>query len=381
MRTIPYCICTVIPPHIMSKLAKSGNADMKRNVAETMEQTADFREERDAAVGDAKSAAAFTRRNRLIYDALHAKALPGELIIQEGELPPDDVEVVEAYEGSGATYDFFMDVFKRSSVDGKGGRLISSVHYGVRFDNAMWNGRQMIYGDGDGTVFNRFTAALDVIAHELTHGVVQHTASLGYTGQTGAVNEHVADVFGILVKQYRLRQTADTSDWIIGGGLLGPKVHGVGVRSMAAPGTAYDDPLIGRDPQPAHMRNYVVMDDDHGGVHINSGILNHAFYLLAMAIGGNAWEVAGRIWYRALTTKIAPTTNFQSFASATYSAASELYGPGSSFQRAVASAWAAVGLPVRRSAAPRIPIKREKARQQRRQAPAAAARSRSTQKS
>src|SRR5258705_701935 len=155
----------------------------------------------------------------------------------------------------------------------------------------------MLYGDGDGRIFNRFTKVLDVIGHELTHGVTQYTAALDYHDQSGALNEHFSDVFGILVKQYSLKQTAKKADWLIGAGIFTQRVHGAAIRSMKAPGTAYDDPTLGRDPQPAHMKNYVKSHDDSGGVHVNSGIPNHVFYLVATALGGNAWEVAGKIWY------------------------------------------------------------------------------------
>ncbi|MCU1245406.1 MAG: peptidase, partial [Acidobacteria bacterium] len=177
-------------------------------------------------------------------------------------------------------------------------------------------------------------------------------------GQTGALNEHLSDVFGILVKQYRLGLTADQSDWLIGAGLLGPKVHGPAIRSMAAPGTAYDDPILGADPQPWHMRDYQEVSDDSGGVHINSGIPNHAFYLAAIAIGGKAWEVAGRVWYDALTRHLRPDGQFADFAQATLLSAGELFGTGGAEQRVIAAAWDAVGLPIQLPSAPAVQLPR-----------------------
>jgi Zn-dependent metalloprotease len=256
-----------------------------------------------------------------------------------------DVEAREAFDGSGATYSFFAQVFLRNSVDNHGAQLDSTVHYGVKFDNALWNGRQMIYGDGDGVLFNRFTAAVDVIGHELTHGVTQHEANLQYSGESGALNEHLSDAFGIMIKQYRFGLTSAKSDWLIGAGLLGPTVKGRAVRSMAAPGTAYDDPVLGKDPQPWHMRDYVDTATDNGGVHINSGIPNHAFYRAARALGKYSWTTAGRIWYRVLTETLGARTGFRSFANATVVAAAELYGSGSVVQSTVAEAWSYVGLP------------------------------------
>ena len=150
-------------------------------------------------------------------------------------------------------------------------------------------------------MFNRFTVAVDVIGHELTHGVTQFEAKLAYWDQSGALNESFSDIFRSLVKQKKLNQTADQADWLIGAGLFTSNVKGLAIRSMKEPGTAYDDPLLGKDPQPAHMRHYVNTTSDNGGVHINSGIPNRAFYLAALEIGGHAWERAGKIWYMTFT--------------------------------------------------------------------------------
>jgi Zn-dependent metalloprotease len=159
----------------------------------------------------------------------------------------------------------------------------------------------MDYGDGDGIVFDRFTRSLDVVGHELTHGVVTFTANLDYEDQPGALNEHFADVMGILVRQWRKNQSAAKASWLIGAELLKPAPTRRALRDMAAPGTAYvDDPDLGTDPQPKHMDDFYDGPDDNGGVHINSGILNHAFFKVATALGGKAWEKAGRIWYEAL---------------------------------------------------------------------------------
>ena len=185
-----------------------------------------------------------------------------------------------------------------------------------------------------------------MIGHELTHGVTQFEAKLVYSQQPGALNESMSDVFGSLVKQYTLGQTADEADWIIGAGLLTKNVNGVGIRSMKAPGTAYDDPVLGKDPQPAHMKDYVNTVSDNGGVHINSGIPNHAFYVTALEIGGNAWEKTGQVWYVTLRDKLTSSSNFQNCADLTFATAGDLFGAGSLEQQAVKNGWAAVGLTV-----------------------------------
>jgi Zn-dependent metalloprotease len=153
-------------------------------------------------------------------------------------------------------------------------------------------------------------------------------------------------VFWSLVKQYQIQQLASEADWIIGAGLLTENVNGVGIRSMKAPGTAYDDPVLGKDPQPGHMKDYVNTVSDNGGVHINSGIPNRAFYITAVELGGFAWERAGRIWYVTLKDKLTATSKFQDCANLTYQTAAELYGAGSIEQQAVKKGWQEVGLNV-----------------------------------
>jgi Zn-dependent metalloprotease len=293
-----------------------------------------------------------TEKQRYVYDLRQGDSLPGVLARQEGSPPVDDPAVNEAYDGAGATYDLYKEIYERNSLDNRGMQLVSTVHYQTGYDNAFWNGQQMVYGDGDEDMpenqrlFNRFTSALDIIGHELTHGVVQFEAALVYQDQPGALNESFADVFGSLVKQWLHRQTVNEANWIIGEGLLTPNVNGAGIRSLKAPGTAYDDPVLGKDPQPAHMRDYWTGTYDSGGVHINSGIPNHAFYVTAMEIGGFAWEKAGLIWYTALRDRLSPQSDFGDAAIQTYLAAGMLFGNGSLEQQAVRTGWRVVGIPL-----------------------------------
>lgn len=203
----------------------------------------------------------------------------------------------------------------------------------------------MVFGDGDGEVFERFTRSLTVIGHELAHGVNQHAAGLEYQGQSGAVAESVSDVFGALVEQHALGQHAEQATWLIGEGLFTGLVQGRALRSMIEPGTAYDDDVIGRDPQPGHMRDYIETTDDNGGVHLNSGIPNRAFTLAALALGGPAWERAGHIWYDTLTSgSLSRTATFTDFAAATLAEASRRFGAESAETRAVQEGWTAVGV-------------------------------------
>jgi Zn-dependent metalloprotease len=287
--------------------------------------------------------------------------LPGVIVRAEGDAPSGDPAVNEAYDGAGHTYDLYQEIFGRNSIDDRGMPLDSTVHYGQGYDNAFWNGQQMVYGDGDEDLpederlFNRFTIALEIIGHELTHGVTQYEAGLAYRSQPGALNESFSDVFGVLVKQRVLNQTADQASWLIGEGLFTANVQGVAIRSMKAPGTAYDDPVLGKDPQPRHMDQYQDLPNwyDNGGVHINSGITNYAFYCVAMEIGGYAWEKAGQIWYITLRDRLRRNSDFQEAADKTFQVAGELFGAGNAEQQAVRSGWAQVGIQVGVEAAPR----------------------------
>jgi len=283
--------------------------------------------------------------DRRVFDAQRREDLPGVLVRAEGEPETGDVAVSQAYDALGDTYALFWDAYRRDSIDAAGMRLDATVHFGDRYDNAFWDGARMVFGDGDGEIFRGFTGSVSIVGHELAHGVTERTANLVYQDQSGALNEHVSDVFGALVEQRTLGQTADEATWLVGAGIFTPRVRGVALRSMRAPGTAYDDVVLGRDPQPAHMRDYVETREDNGGVHINSGIPNRAFVAVADALGGHAWERAGRIWYDTLTTgRIPATATFAQFAAATRAVAAERHGTGSAEERAVADGWALVGV-------------------------------------
>lgn len=343
----------IIPPYVLESIAENGTPAQQAAAEASLVVSAEIREERAEAppAAAAPPSATPAAKERVVYNANNGTTLPGTPVRREGDPPTGDAAVDEAYDGSGETYDLFDQVYGRQSMDGNNMRLDSTVHYRVGYDNAFWNGKQMVYGDGDENLpeserlFNRFTKSLDVIGHELTHGVTQFTANLAYVGQSGAMNESFSDVFGSLVVQRAQNQTATAASWLIGAELFTANVSGVGLRSMKAPGTAYDDPVIGKDPQPAHMDDYVNTTQDNGGVHINSGIPNHAFYRVAADLGGNAWDDAGMIWYRTLTDgRLSSQASFQQAAELTFVIAGELHGTGSTQQTAVVNGWRAVGI-------------------------------------
>jgi Zn-dependent metalloprotease len=348
-------LCCIIPPLMLDNIAmRAKRPALKRWAEDTLAVTRSLREARLAASAPEPEPEMAARKRvggkqRAVYSARQGQTLPGTLIRPEGAPPTGDAAVDEAFEGAGTTYDFLKAAFGWSGIDGADMRMISTVHYGRGYDNAFWNGKQMVYGDGDGEVFLRFTRSLDVIAHELAHGVTEHTCDLVYWEQPGALNEHFSDVIGSLVKQWHLNQKAADADWLVGAELLGPELKqppglAVALRSLKAPGLAYDDPLLGRDPQPAHMKDLYKGASDSGGVHINSGIPNHAFYRVATAFGGYAWEKAGKIWWRAFTEKgrMSQRASFREAAKETIEVAGLMYD--SKAAKLVAAAWEAVGV-------------------------------------
>ncbi|MEU2287541.1 M4 family metallopeptidase [Streptomyces sp. NPDC013178] len=342
--------CTVVPPHVLDRLARHDNPALSGPAQRTLVRDSELRSRRRVTTefrlwAGPTAKAPSDQPLRTVYDAEHRTDLPGTKVRGEGEEPGRDATVNRAYSGLGATFDLFLKAYGRHSIDGDGLPLDATVHFDEDYNNAFWNGEQMVFGDGDGEIFVDFTNSIDVIGHELTHGVTQYTANLTYYGQPGALNESMSDVFGSLIKQYSLGQTAAEADWLIGAGLLAPSVTGQALRSMKAPGTAYDDDVLGKDPQPATMDDYVRTGRDNGGVHINSGIPNHAFYLTATAIGGFAWEKAGQIWYDVLTGgELSEKALFTDFAGLTVKAARERFGDGGDEFQAVEKAWEQVGV-------------------------------------
>ncbi|SMQ64824.1 bacillolysin/thermolysin [Bacillus sp. OV166] len=230
---------------------------------------------------------------------------------------------VDAHYYAGVVYDYYKNTFNRNSFDNKGATLRSTVHYGRNYNNAFWNGAQMVYGDGDGTTFRSLSGALDVVAHELTHAVTERTAGLEYQYQSGALNESISDTFGVFL---------DKGDYLMGEDVYTPNKAGDALRSLSNPG------LYG---QPENMSGYVNTTSDNGGVHTNSGIPNKAAYLTISSLGT---AVAEKIYYRALTVYLAPQSDFSDARAALLAAASDLYGSSSTQYNAVKSAWTQVGV-------------------------------------
>lgn len=255
-----------------------------------------------------------TGRDRRTYTANHGQALPGTLWLTEagpveGQSP--DADGLNAHQFAGDTYDYYWATYGRDSFDNNGATLIATVHYGTNYQNAFWNGTQMVYGDS-------FASANDVVAHELTHAVTENTANLVYAFQSGALNESFSDIFGAMV---------DDEDWLMGEDLpIGA------IRSLSSP-SAFGDP--------ENVDQYVATCQDNGGVHTNSGIPNKAAYLLSEALGR---PTAGQILYRSLTYYLTSSSEFNDARAGAIQAAQDLYGAGSDEEKGTMAAFAAVGL-------------------------------------
>jgi len=326
--------CSFVPPYLLERIAASESAAAE-HCRSTLATDQAFRAGREAAPTTPTAA---TGAAWVVHTAANGATLPGRVVRTAGDAASGDTSVDEAADGITATLALYRDAYARASYDGKGAEVVLTVHYQQNYDNAFWNGTQLVFGDGDGTVFGSFTKPVDVLGHEFTHAVTQFTADLTYQGQSGALNESVSDCFGMCVKQRVLGQTAETADWLVGEGIFLPGINARALRDMAHPGTAYDDPTLGKDPQVGDMVDYVDTTDDNGGVHTNSGIPNRAFQLAATAIGGDTWEGAGQIWYAALTGgRVTSDTDFAGFAAATIAVAGDR-------APAVREAWAAVGV-------------------------------------
>jgi len=267
---------------------------------------------------------------------------------------------VDAHYGAEMVMDYYKNVHGRNGIDGNGGPgyytsidgvtplITSIVHYGNNYANAFWNGSYMTYGDGDGSTFTPLVS-LDIVGHEMTHGVTERTANLTYSGESGALNESMSDVFGAMIERAAQGESSDT--WKIGEDCYTPSTAGDALRYMDDPHLAGDYGYTTND-DPDHYSERYTGSSDSGGVHINSGIFNKAFYLLAKGgthhLGGTMTGIgadqAAAIWYKALTSYMTSSTNFAGARTATLNAASALYGATSTQYTAVGTAWDLVGV-------------------------------------
>ena len=291
------CRCHFIPDVVFKEMKKDG-IDVQPPSQTGIDKS--VRTHRQNLMSIATALPVVGNNERLIYDSQNTTNNHLKLARKEGDAPVLDDDVNAVYDNGGIVRDYFKNVLNWDSIDNSSMDLILNVHFNIKYNNAFWDGEQMIFGDGDGENFRHFARALDVTAHELTHGVVQYTANLQYKGQSGALNEHFADVFGSAIKQYYLKQTELTANWLIGELCLSGRFEGKAIRSMKSP----NDANVVMMSQPDHMTEIFKGTSDNYGVHINSGIPNYAFYLAAMGIGT---QNAALLWFEAL--KILKTTS------------------------------------------------------------------------
>ena len=347
----------IIPPYMSDKLLDEASKSKLPGILNNELRSSRFRNDRSffANLNETQRSVLMKPAKPLkkpimkmqVYDMENDTVLGnGKLVWDNGKaIKTMDKDTKNVVAAGTATWDLYYQLFGRNSVDNLGMVLKHYIHYDTKYDNAFWDGRRMVYGDGDGKIFGSFTADPDIIGHELTHGVTQYESNLIYHNQSGALNESLSDVFGIMIKQRLLKQDVKKSKWLIGENVL--KGAKYALRSMKAPGTAYvDHPDLGTDPQPATFDKYMALADtergDWGGVHINSGITNFAFYVTAFNMGGFSWEKAGKIWYAAMTDRInfLSTSNFEDFKNLTIQKAELLFGSGSLEAKAVTDGWA-----------------------------------------
>lgn len=270
---------------------------------------------------------------------------------------------VDAHYGAAKTYDYYKNVHGRNGIDGNNGPgtttsavggialVVSRVHFGSsgRYNNAFWYNNQMSYGDGDGSTFTPLTTT-DICGHEMTHGVTERTANLTYSKESGALNESFSDIFGAMVEAYA-DGAVSSNTWKIGEDAYTPGTSGDALRRM-------DNPNAVGDPDHYSLRLYSGTctpsnSNDQCGVHTNSSISNHAYYLIAaggtnrvsgVSVTGIGTTDAAKIFYRALTVYMTSSTNFSGARTATLNAATDLFGSSSAQYNSVATGWCAVGV-------------------------------------
>jgi len=341
------CACFIVPRSVLERFAndKSLPADVRRANFETSllsDLLRQSRQQHGAFVSLSRTLAAHldelaAQPESVVFDCGHTHALPGKSVANPGA--SHDEPAQRAYKQAQAVAQFYQEAFQRNSVDNAGATLVSSIHFGRNYNNAMWNGTQMVYGDGDKRIFTDFTGGNDVIGHELTHGVTQYTLQLGYTDDAGGLNESLSDCFGSMFRQWQAKQTSQAADWLIGSDIIGPVAKEKGVtclRNMANPAdhqalsaqpTKYAQLTPGMDP------------------HFTSGPPNLAFCTACKGVPGHSWETVGKVWYQVMMTAGPhPNMTMPDFAGRTRQLAIQLFEKKSEVAKSIDAGWKAVGL-------------------------------------
>ncbi len=340
------CMCQIVPPAVLERFKSDPDlaAEVRAAMADTQALDAAFRRVRDdatelsrVALAIAPPVAVAPAPQITVFNCHHTHSLPGTAVHNPGQ--SSDAQAKNAFNETTEVAAFYKQIFNRNSVDDAGMTLVSSIHYGKKYNNAFWNGSQMTYGDGDGQIFIDFTLGQDVIAHELTHGVTQHSLQLDYTDEAGGLNESNSDCFGVMFKQWRHGQTSAQADWLIGADIMGPVAKQRGytcLRDMADPAAKHC-----LSPQPTAYSQYQNGMDPH----ISSGIPNLAFCTACKAAGGHSWDKVGPVWYRAMTGfGPSPAMKMKAFADRTRQVAGQLFAGDTALANAIDGGWKHVGL-------------------------------------
>ena len=344
-----HCTCFIIPPDVLNRLANNKKlpAELRKTLADSARvsdamrqvrvQTAALTAVTQTITQGVGNKAVASAPKITVDDCGHKQTLPGTPVAKPSA--SKDKTAKRSFTETTSVAKFYKEVFKRNSVDDAGLTLLSSVHYGKAYNNAFWNGTQMVYGDGDTKLFTDFTGSNDVIAHELTHGVTQYTLQLDYSGDAGGLNESLSDCFGSMFRQWEAKQDVTKADWLIGADIMGPTAKAQGyscLRNMANPA---DKKALA--PQPAKYSQITPGMDPH----YSSGPPNLAFCTACKAFGGKSWERIGQVWFAALATSgPKPKMTMPQFAARTRQLAAQLYPKEPKVAAAVDKGWKAVGL-------------------------------------
>ena len=341
------CTCFIVPRAVLEKLAQDPelSAETRKAASDTAKISHEIRELRKqalnltsvtmalgAAPAELAAAPAIT-----VYDCKHQQTLPGTFVPNAGS--SSDATAARTSKETTLVADFYKKIFNRNSIDNAGMNMVSSIHYGVNYNNAMWNGAQMIYGDGDNQIFTDFTKGNDVIGHELTHGVTQHSLQLAYADDAGGLNESISDCFGSMFRQWQASQDVNHADWLIGHDIMGPTATAKGftcLRDMANPAAAHC-----LAAQPTKYSQITPGMDPH----YSSGPPNLAFCLACKKVGGHSWEKVGQVWYRVLTaTGPSPNMKMKAFADDTRKVAAQMFPADPTVAAGVDYGWKQIGL-------------------------------------
>lgn len=346
-RYMNQCTCFILPKDVLERLAGDKKLDAAlrkaaRDSALISDAIRGLRLKNAELTGIAQTVGAHlvelaASPDVAVYNSKNTQNLPGSLVTKPKT--SKDNTAKRCFTETTSVAKFYKSVFGRNSIDNAGMTLLSSIHYGSRYNNAMWNGSQMIYGDGDGQLFTDFTGGNDVIGHELTHGVTQHTLQLAYSGDAGGLNESMSDCFGSMFRQWEAGQDVTKADWLIGANIIGPAAAARGYKCLRNMANPADKSALAAQPV---LYSQITPGMDP---HYSSGPPNLAFATACLTLGGKSWERVGQIWYGALTTSgVNPNMTIPQFAARTRQIAAQMYAKQAEVGAAVDAGWKKIGL-------------------------------------